>query len=300
MRYLVIRTENLSKSYGRHSALRNLTLEVEPGEIYGVLGPQGSGKTTLIHLLLNIVHPSNGNARIMGFDCHRQGEKVRSSVGFASEKISTRLKGEGEKCLIHFANLRGRADLGIALDIAEKFKLDLQKPVAAYNPGELRQLELVQAFMFQPELVILDEPSRDLDSNGQAVLYQLINAVRAEGRTVLISSESLVEMERICDRVAVLYRGGLVAVERGVQLRARALRHIEMRFAGPVSREDFSGIANLNNLVLEDNKLRCTLQGDPDVLIKAASRHRIMDFISQQPSLEEVYQTYYGLPTYAA
>lgn len=300
MRYLVIRTENLSKSYGHHSALRNLTLEVEPGEIYGVLGPQGSGKTTLIHLLLNIVHPSNGNARIMGLDCHRQGEKVRSLVGFAPEKISTRVKGEGEKLLLHFANLRGRADLGIALEIAEKFKLDLQKPVSAYNQGELHQLELVQAFMFQPELVILDEPSRDLDSNGQAVLYHLINAVRAEGRTVLISSESLVEMERICDRVAVLYRGGLLAVERGVQLRARALRHIEMRFAGPVSQEDFSGIANLNNLVLEDNKLRCTLQGDPDVLIKAASRHRIMDFISQQPSLEEVYQTYYGLPTYAA
>lgn len=299
MRYLVVRTENLNKLYGRRQALLNLTLEVEPGEIYGILGPKGAGKSTLIKILLDIVHPTRGNALVLGLDCQRQGLQVRRKVGYLPEKLNMNGSQTGEQWILSLARLRPNVDMELVHALVERFELDLSKINRDTSAEERKKLGIVQALMHRPELVIFDEPCSDLGRKAQNVFYQLINDLRAEGRTVMISSDSLTEMERICDRVAVLHQGRLVAVERGVQLRARALRVIEMRFATAVSRDIFAGMANLNDLVLEDNKVRCTVQGDPDALIKLASQYRVMDIISQQPSLEEVYRTFYGIGAYA-
>lgn len=299
MRYLVVRTENLNKQYGRRQALLNLTIEVEPGEIYGILGPKGSGKSTLMQILVDLVRPTRGQALILGMDCQRQGLQVRRNVGYLPEKLSQNASMSGEQWLHSLARLRQNVDMELVHSLASRFELDLNKIIRHYSSEERKKLGILQALMHRPDLVIFDEPCKGLDRKAQNLFYQIISEVRSEGRTVLISSDSLTEMERVCDRVAVLHQGRLVAVERGVQLRARALRIIEMRFATAVSRDIFAGMANLNDLVLEDNKVRCTLQGDPDALIKLASQYRVMDIISQQPTLEEVYRTFYGIGLYA-
>ncbi len=299
MRYLVVRTENLTKQYGRRQALLNLSIEVEPGEVYGILGPKGAGKSTLIRVLLDLVRPTRGNALVLGLDCQRQGLLVRQKIGYLPEKLQISGSSTGEQWLQSFSRLRREADLGAAATLADRFELDLKKSLRAYSDVERKILGIIQSMMHHPELIIFDDPCTGLDRKAKNEFFHLISEVRAEGRTVMIASESLTDMERICDRVAVLYQGKLVAVERGVQLRARALRVIEMRFATAINREIFAGMPNLNDLVLEDNKVRCTVQGDPDALIKLASQYRVMDIISQQPSLEEVYRTFYGIGSYA-
>jgi ABC-2 type transport system ATP-binding protein len=300
MRYFVIRTENLSKDFHRKRALANLTLEVEPGEVYGVLGPRGAGKTTLLHILLNIVRPSSGNVNVLGMDSQRQSLEIRRQVGFLPQVLEFPAGANGEQILARLGKLRGNIDWDEVRSLAARFDFDLIKPSHTYNALDERKLAIIQAFMHRPDLVLMDEPSKGLDMTTVTELYRLVAELRSQGRSVLIASASLTEMERICDRVAVLYQGSLVTVERGVQLRTRALRKIEMRFASNLAPEVVAALPNLKNVVLDNNKLFCTVHGDPDALIKAVSQYRILDFISQQPSLEEVYQTYYGIPPYAA
>ncbi len=300
MRYLVLRTENLSKEFHRRPALVGVTQEVDPGEVFGLLGPSGSGKSTLFHILLDFIRPSHGQALVLGMDCQRNGLKVRRLVGYLPQNLTLPKGVTAGQLLERFAALRGGVEMTFAQDLATRFRLNLDLPCERLSPTERRKIGVVQAFMHRPELILLDEPSRDLDSAAQMELYRLIAEFRAEGRSVVIASQSIFEMERICDRVAVFHQGRVIAVERGAQLRARAIRKIEMRFANPVNPQIFMGLTNINQLVCDQNKVYCTVQGDPDALLKTASQFRVLDIISQQPSLEEVYQTVYGIPAYAA
>ncbi|HWR66995.1 MAG TPA: ABC transporter ATP-binding protein [Bellilinea sp.] len=295
MRYLVIRTENLTKTFGRKPALQNLTLEVEPGEVYGVLGPKGSGKSTFLNILMNITRPTSGIALVMGMDTQRNGLQIRRLTSYLPDVMTLPLSLTGEQILDRFASLTGLIDEDYVTDLADRFKIDLSSRAQDYSLVEKRSLGIIQAFMRHTELVMMDSPSVGLDTERQSQLYHLITETRTAGVTVVIASQSLTEMERISDRVAVLYSGKLVAVERGVTLRTRALRKIELRFADPIHREAFANLPNINDLVLEDNKLRCTLQGEPDALFKAASQFRLLDVISQQPSLDEVFHKFYGV-----
>lgn len=296
MRYLVIRTEKLTKNFGRSQALVDISLEVEPGEVYGVLGPRGAGKSTLLNVLMNVVRPTSGAAWLMGLDSVRHSQQLRQMVGFMPELLPFPDNMTSEQILERLTSMYGPVDFGYVRDLADRFGLDLSRRVATLSAAEKQILGIVRAFMRRPDLVLLDSPTGKLELERQNQLYHLIGETRATGGTVVIASQSLVEMERLCDRVAVLYQGNLLAVERGVVLRSRALRKIELRFAEPVRSEAFASLANIQDLALDDNKLRCTLRGEPDALFKTASQFRLLDVISQQPSLDEVYHNYYGTP----
>jgi len=300
MRYMMIRTENLTKMIGHRLIVNNLSLMVEPGETYGFLGPNRSGKTTTIRMLLNYVHPTSGRALVLGLDSRRYDYTIRQQIGYAPADCVLRGRQNGAEMLHNLAKLRRGVDWDYVEELASKFDLDLSTPLDQLNAEGRQKLTLIQAFMHRPELIILDEPSKTLGLQSRQVLYQLIHNARAEGRTTFLSSSILAEMERLCDRVAVIHQGSLIAIERGVQLRNRAMRFIELRFAAPVPPEAFANVANLQNLKIEDNILRCTVCGDPDALIKAASQYRIVDFVSQALNLEEVFQRYYGVKGYAA
>ncbi|WP_299025143.1 ABC transporter ATP-binding protein [uncultured Thermanaerothrix sp.] len=300
MRYLVIRTENLSKRFDRRIALDCITFDVEPGEIYAVLGPTGAGKSTLVQLLLGTIRPSQGRALVLGLEPARQGMVLRQRVGYVPEQGVFYPWMRGEEILRSLAQARRIPFTEAVRDLAGQFGLDLERSFSAYSPSERKVLFLVQAFMYPAEVLILDEPMLGLGVVAQDVFSRLARQARAEGRTIFFTTSSLLEAERLCDRVALLWQGRVLAVERGVQLRAKTLRRIEMRFATPVAWEAFAGLPNLEELQLEDNKLRCTLRGDPDAFLKVASRYRITDFISQQPSLDEIYRRYYGVGGYVA
>jgi ABC-2 type transport system ATP-binding protein len=300
MFYLVIRTENLTKFYGHRPGIQNLTLEVEPGEVYGFLGTPGAGKTTTVRMLLDFVRPTRGRALVLGQDVRKHSIGVRRQVGYLPSKFSFGIHATAEANLRYMVRLRGDVSWSYASELSERLGVNLAQKSTTMNALDKQKMGLVQAFMHRPELLILDEPAQNLDTETQNALFQLISEVRREGRSVFYATQSLHEVERICDRVGILHQGQLVAVERTVRLRGRALRKVEMRFSGPISADVFAGLANVENIRMEDNLLSCTVRGDPDALIKLASQYRVTDFICQQPALEEVFRRNYGVGGYAA
>lgn len=295
MRYFVIRTENLTKYYGRRLGIEDLTIEVEPGEVFGFLGPANAGKTTTVRLLLDTIRPTRGRALVLGMDSQKQSKEIRQQVGFLPEEFSLYNHMTVADYLRHLCRQRPQASLSYGMELVEQFRLDSGRRIVLLTSEDKRKLGLVQAFFHRPDLFIFDEPTKHLDRESMDLFYRLVSETRADGRSVFFTSKSLLEMERICDRVAVVHEGQLIAVERGVQLRSRAMRRVEMRFADPVKLDDFRHVPNIDGLRLEDNKVFCIVHGEPDSLIKAASQHRVTDFISQQISLEEAYSAYYGI-----
>ena len=289
MRYRMVRTEALTKIYANHRGIEDISLEVEPGEVFGLLGTLGAGKTTLIHLLLGLTRPTRGSALIFGMDINRHRKRIRSRCGF--------LPGSSLRSLLAGVNLPSQDHLPLnnpfASELAERFKVQLGVPSHRLSALDRKKRRLVKLFAHQPDLLILEDPFRGLAVEDQDELYRLIGETRRTGQTVLFSSTTLSEVERICDHVALLHKGHLLKVERGVTLRTRALRRVEMRFAHPVAAEPFTNLPNLSRLQIEGNRLRCMLSGTPEALIQAASPFRILDFISQQPPLEEVLHFYY-------
>lgn len=295
MRYFVIKAEKVSKKYSHRQGIENITLDVEPGEIFGLLGNDHAGKSTLVSLLAGYFRPSSGNLTVLGLDTQRESRQVRDRVGFYPGNYASPSRHTVAELLRSQGHQPGGMLWTDVQKISDKLDLDLAQPAATLSAHDRQVFDLLQAFIPRPELLILDEPTYELKPAIQDIFYRLITEARSEGRTVFITSRSLPEMERLCDRVAIIHRGKLVAVERGIQLRSRAIRVIEMRFADPLTKDAFASIPNIRNLTIEGNKLRCVLQGEPDKLIKTACQYHITDLLSTQPSLEQVLMDTYGI-----
>jgi len=227
----MIVTEGLSKHYGPVKALTDLTMDVRQGEVYGLLGPNGSGKTTTVRLILGMIRPSHGRATVAGFDCWRESLAVRERVSFLPGEL--RLYGAltGYQTLKFLSDLRGGAALERAVAIAERvMKLDLSRRTRTYSTGMKQKLALAQAFADPVDLLILDEPTSALDPSARQEVLGLIVEARAKGQTVIFSGHVLSEVEQVCDRVAIMRQGRLMHVE---DLHARkSLRMILLRFEG--------------------------------------------------------------------
>lgn len=297
MRYFAIKAENVSKNYSHRQGVENVSFDVEPGEVFGLLGTDHAGKSTIFSLLAGYFRPNSGDIRIFGLDCQREARTIRERIGLFPGNYPTPSRHTVAELLRSEGHQPGGMLWTEIQKLVDKLDLDLAQPAATLSSHDRQVFDLLQAFIPRPELLILDEPTYELKPAIQDVFYRLIMDARKEGRTVFITSRSLSEMERICDRVAILHRGKLVAIERGVQLRSRALRVVEMRFANPVSKELFADIPNIRNLSIEDNKMRCVVQGEPDKLLKIACQQKVTDLLSAQPSLEQVLADTYGIKT---
>ncbi len=300
MRYLVIRTEKLTKTFRRQVGVEDIMLEVEPGEVFGVLGPQDAGKTTLVRLLLDFVRPTSGRALVLGMDAHKHPVEIRKRIGFLPARFSVYPLMTAEGMLRYLAGLRPGVDWQDAIRLADEFELDLSRRLLNASALERQKLGLVQAFMGKPDLLILDDPAQNLDKSTLNTFFRLVAHARSEGQAVFYTSDSVAEMERACDRVAILNDGRVVTVERGVHLRGHSLRQVEMRFACPVGLELFRGLSNLEELKVEDNLVHCLVRGNPEPLIRLASQLPVADFICQHLSLEETFRRCYGVTAHAA
>ena len=290
----VIQTHDLSKSYGSVPAITNVNLEVRQGEVFGYLGPNGSGKTTTIRMLFDFIRPTSGSASVLGLDARRDSPEIKSRVSYLPGDMALYDKLTGEEVLTYLANLRGGVDWGYVHELAERLDSDLSRPVGSLSRGNKQKLGLVQAFMNKPELIIMDEPSTGLDPLIQQEFHHLVEEVRSEGRTVFISSHILPEIERVCDRVGIIRKGQLITVEDVGSLKERALHQLEFHFAAPVPQEAFTGLPGVRDVTVKDSVVACTVIGKPDALIKAAARFEVVKLVSHEPHLEEVFLSYYG------
>ncbi len=291
-----ILTEALTKKYGSRVGISGLDLEVRQGEVFGFIGPNGAGKTTTIRLLLDLLHPTSGRAQVLGLDAHKQSVAVRRSVGYLPGEFGLAPRVTARQLLRETAGLRGMRDLGVAEQLAGRLGLDLDLPAGRLSRGNRQKTGIIQALFHSPALAILDEPTTGLDPLVQETFLQLLREARAEGRTVFLSSHILSEVERVCDRVAIVRGGHLAALETTESLLEKRRKRVTLVFASPVDAAPFAALPGVTDVYADGNAIWLRVGDSIDAVVKLAARHTILDLNVEHPSLDEVFLGYYDVP----
>ena len=283
-----IQIQSLTKYYGSTLALDSIDLEVGSGEIFGFLGPNGAGKSTAIRVMLDLIRPSSGSVRVFGFDSRADSIRIRGLTGY--------LPGEAN----HYDQLSGRAMLDLLESLSgrvairrdellERLDLDPSARIARFSRGMKQKLALTGALQSDPPLLVLDEPTTGLDPLIQQELHSYLQEAAARGTTVFFSSHVLSEVEELCDRVAFIRTGQIVAVDRIADLRNRLVKPVAVQFADPLDADEFAAIEGVNVTSREEQRITFAVTSGMDRLIKALAAHRIVDLDSVPPSLEETF-----------
>jgi ABC-2 type transport system ATP-binding protein len=290
----VIAVERLTRSYGRKRGVVDLTFSVSPGEVFGYLGPNGAGKTTTIRTLLDFIRPTSGRAFVFGLDARGDAVEIHRRTGYLAGEMALYERLTGAEYLRHLGMLRGGVDPRFVRALADRLDCDLSMRIRSLSHGNKQKVGLIQAFMHRPELLVLDEPTQGLDPLIQHEFNGLVEEVRRDGRTVFLSSHVLPEVERLCDRVAIIREGRLVTIEDVGDLKARQVRTLTIHFAGPAPAGAFAGMPDVREVRALGDALELTVAGRLDAVVKEAARYEVVDLVSHEPSLEDVFLTYYG------
>ncbi|WP_024286215.1 ABC transporter ATP-binding protein [Cellulomonas sp. KRMCY2] len=292
----VIRTSGLVKDYGKVRALHGLDLEVEAGEVFGFLGPNGAGKSTTIRLLLDLLRPTAGTVEVFGRSPSAGGPALRARIGYLPGELALPARVNAGEYLGHLAALRGGKGAARIGELAERFSLDLSRPLRALSKGNKQKVGLVQAFMHDPELLVLDEPTSGLDPLLQREFRLLAQEAQARGATVFLSSHVLQEVEEVARRVAIIRAGVMVDVDDVRALRRRAGQQVLLRFAAPVDVAEFADLPGVHDAVVDPQDtvtLTCLLRGEPMALLVAASRHHVIRWHAKDRELEDLFMDFY-------
>lgn len=299
-----ILTRALTKAYRGHGApwhrggqvraLVDLSIEVREAEIFGFLGPNGAGKSTAIRLLLGFLHATSGGAEVLGHDIARESEAIRRRTGYLPGGIAFYDGMTGAEQLRYLAALSGRP-APLRDELVERMELsqrDLRRQIRDYSRGMRQKIGIIQAFQNDPELAILDEPTEGLDPLMQRSFYEILEDRRRAGRTIFFSSHILSEVERVCDRVAIVRKGELVALTDIAELLSRRRRRVELRFDGHAPSLD--GVPGISDVHVHDDLLTCQLEGEPGPLLATLGSIGVRDLLIEPARLEEAFMEYYA------
>ncbi len=291
----IIEATGLTKSYGTSRGIIDLSFQVNEGEVFGFLGPNGAGKTTTIRTLLGLLKPNSGRATIAGLDCWAQSTDVKRLIGYLPGEFTLDPALTGAQIIAYLGNLRGGVDHAYVTKLVERLELDPGKKFREYSRGNKQKVGLVQAFMHKPRLLIMDEPTAGLDPLNQHEFYRMLAEVKAEGRTVFLSSHNLSEVEHTCDRVGIIREGRLAKVDAVQTLKEIQLHEMELTFSGPAVAGWFTGVPGVRS-VRENNGghgVLLTVQGDLKDVVHTAAQHEAVNLTTREPSLEEIFLRYY-------
>ena len=287
-----IRTEGLSKRYGRISALTGLDLEIGRGEVVGYLGPNGAGKTTTIRLLLGLARPTAGRAEIFGLDTQRQTAAAHRNLAYVPGEANLWPSLTGAETLNLLGHVQGRVDAGYRDSLIERFSLDPSKKVRAYSKGNRQKVLLIAALMSRPELLVLDEPTSGLDPLMEQQFRRCVQEARDQGQTVFLSSHILSEVEALCDRIGILRNGRLVEIGS-----LDAMRHLSALTVDAVftaTAPDLGTVPGVRHASVTGRRVHLQVQGPMEPLIEALAHTGVQQLVSREPSLEELFLAHYG------
>jgi len=300
-----IEVAGLTKDYGTVLANDDLTFEVAEGEVFGYLGPNGAGKTTTIRTLMGFQSPTGGSATVLGHDVADESELIAAKhrVGFLPSNPSFDEQVTGREILDLHGSIKGDERRAELLSV---FDPPLDRKIRAYSTGNVQKLGLVQAFMHDPDLVVMDEPTSGLDPLMQRKFNEFVDAEKDDGMTVFLSSHVLSEVRRVCDRVGVLREGRLVTTERIEALLDRTGKFVRVRVAGDVGPDAFA-VDGVHDVVCSTTdggeagdsdgpvtECTFTFTGDVNDLVTRLGEHRLVDLDVEEAPLEEVFMRFYG------
>ncbi len=290
----VVETDSLTKRYGTSRGIEDVSLTVRDGEVYGFLGPNGAGKTTTIRTILDFLHPTSGIARVFGLDSRAASLQIRRRTGNLPGDFTCDPALTGREFLGFCGQARDTPGLGAASALAQRFEADLDRRIGDLSKGNRQKLGLIQSLFHEPELLILDEPTSGLDPLMREEFVAVVGEFRDRGGTVFLSSHDLDEVERVCDRVAIIREGRIAAVEDVADMRSRAYHHVSIAFAAPIDPREFERLPGVDALRIEGRHIAFKSRGALDPIIKAAARHTVVDIEVTEPTLEELFLTFYG------
>jgi ABC-2 type transport system ATP-binding protein len=286
----VIEIQNLTKYFGLTKAVNGVSFSVTRGESFGFLGPNGAGKTTTIRCLMDFIRPNSGKITIFGLDSCKDSVELKQKIGYLPGNVKLYSKWTGCEHIKFVQALRGRSkDVD---ELIKKLDFDPNVKFGSLSTGNKQKLGLILALMNKPELLVMDEPTVGLDPLLQNTIYQIINDLKVNGTTVLISSHNLPEVEKICDRAGIIKLGKMVAVEDINDLGQKRLHKIEVRFSGKYKKDDFEldGIEDIQDI---KDGLIFTVGANIDKVIKTIAKHKISDLEVSHATLEDVFMKFY-------
>ncbi|QHW31494.1 ABC transporter ATP-binding protein [Paenibacillus rhizovicinus] len=288
----IVDIAGLTKSYGKSRGITDLTFSIEEGEVFGFIGPNGAGKSTTIRTLLNIIFPTSGSAAIFGKDVVAHSREIRQQIGYLPSEV---FYYDDMKVmdLIRFSAAfhRYRNEQRIA-ELAARLDLDLNRKIEDLSFGNRKKVGIVQALLHEPRLLILDEPTGGLDPLMQNTFFELLKEERAKGTTIFFSSHILSEVQRLCDRVAIIKDGALIKVESVETLLRNNLRHITLTSKQPET-IDLSGIAGIVKREIAGTHLKLLYDGDMRSFVQGVAECAFQDILIEEPSLDEIFLHYY-------
>jgi ABC-2 type transport system ATP-binding protein len=286
----LLHTEQLTKDYGQVRALDRLDLTMQAGEILGLLGPNGSGKSTALRLLLGFLRPSSGSAHIAGHDCWRDSVAVRSQVAYLPGELRLYENMTGRQLVRFLGRLRQQLVPADVERLARRLDIDLDRPIAHLSSGMKRKLALLQVLLPRVPLLMMDEPTNTLDPTMRDELLTQLGEARGRGQAVLFSSHVLTEVERICDRVAILQQGRLVHLQEMSEL--RRVQRVLVRFAGAAPEPP--ALPGLRLRGRQADALTLEYRGDLPPLLAWLGGQAVADLHIEPLGLAEIYHTYHG------
>jgi ABC-2 type transport system ATP-binding protein len=290
----IITLEKLTKSYGSSRGIIDVDLEVQQGEVFGFLGPNGAGKTTTIRTFLDLIRPTSGKAFVFDIESTVNPVAIHRRIGYIPGEFALYDRLNGRQTLEYFANLRGGVDKAYQASLIERLDLDVGKRFKEYSKGNKQKVGAIVALQHRPELLILDEPTSGLDPLVQQTFFTILRETIVDGATVFLSSHILSEVEKSCDRVAIIRDGRLIKVDTVSGLRDLAHHQVELRFAGAVPVAAFESLPGVSDFAAEDHVLRMRVSGPITPVVRAAAQYELLDFVSREPSLEETFLAQYG------
>ena len=290
-----IQISDLTKRYGKDRGIENINLQVEEGEIFGFIGPNGAGKSTTIRVLLNLLFPTGGSARIMGLDILRDSKKIRAQTGYIPSEVNPWPDMTAREFLRYSASFYGIAHVAKKIpELMEMFDVEPGRKISDLSSGNRKKLSIIQSFLHTPALLIVDEPTTGLDPLMQSRFFDILRSENRRGMTVFFSSHSLSDVQMLCGRVAIIREGRIVNVEAIETLRKKQLKKIRIEFVDRIP-EILTGMPGMKNGVNVSGKaMEFIWSGDMNGLIAALSGKEIADMTVEEPSLEEIFMHYYN------
>ncbi len=288
----VIETKKLTKFYGKSRGIVDVDLSVNEGEIFGFIGPNGAGKSTAIRTLLGLIFKTSGEARIFGMDCERENERILQNVGYLPSEVFYYDRMKAIELLNYSASFYNKDCSKRIKELSAALELDLNKRVEDMSLGNKKKVGIVQGLLHSPRLIILDEPTSGLDPLMQKTFFELIRRENARGATVLFSSHILSEVQRICDRVAIIKDGRILETKRISELQENTYKKVSFTVKPEANVNDFS-VPGGSKIEISGRSVSFIYKGDCNLLLSKIGKHPILNVDITEPSLEEIFMHYY-------